>query len=118
MGTINKFLLRIFLLSLVTITLSVSPSVAQIGCTKQDMKNIRSFDRKAKRVIKKIKELNEEARKERNPRINDDVSDQMDELEDFFSSPEYEAMKPVYERCNKPIPKMYGGYKPFWIPTN
>ncbi len=97
---------------------SVSPSLAEQQCSPQDLRDIKSFDRKAKKAQQKIRDVYNDTKRSRDPDVLEDSVEDMDDESEFFESAEYEAMKPVYERCGRQIPKMYSGFEPFWMPTN
>ncbi len=106
-------------LGLSVTSLSMQNAGAQELCTKQDLKNIRSFDRKAKKNQEKMQEyIEEQKRKRPDPDDREESPKEIKEFQDFYFSEEYEAMKPVYERCGKKIPKTHTGYEPFWLPEN
>ncbi len=91
----------------------------QQTCSRQDEREIRSFNRKARKKQIKMEELRDEMRPQRgDPEDLEDITREMRKVEGFYSSPEYEAMKPVYARCGRTIPKLSSGYEPFWLPTN
>lgn len=117
-----KFILKLSLMTLLVtlgnLSTKTSSANTQAECSPQDLRAIKKFDRKAKNVREKIAEISEEARRNRDP---DDIENSVEDIDrenEFFDSPAYEAMKPVYERCGREIPTMHTGYQPFWMPTN
>ncbi len=85
-------------------------------CTKQDLLAIQKFDPKARRKVKQNARLAEEASEITTAEEAEDLQEDAQKILDFFTSDEYDAMRPVYKRCDKAIPTMNGGDRPFWEP--
>lgn len=117
---IVRLILCAITLSLCVIT--AEPSWAQNAqCSRNDIREIKRFDRQAQNKRKIIGELREELFQGgvTNQKDLDNLADIRDEIkkhEKFFSSPKYESKRPIYERCNEDMPVLYRENTPFWIP--
>ncbi len=82
-------------------------------CTKDDLRKIKSFDRKANAKIKELNYLNDYKSKPKNKGKAMDLKKEMKEIVKFFKSKKFNKMKIIYKRCGKRIPQP-SAERPYW----
>ncbi len=79
---------------------------ARLPCSKKDVQEIKKFNRRAGQQKHKADNLTKKVNKMDSLSEAYKMQDKMDEIEAFFRSPEYQAMRPVYSRCSATMPKI------------
>ncbi len=88
-------------------------------CTKDDITAIQKFNKKAMKVKAEAKKLADEALKvtredQAKSKSHEKLQEELLEVNKFYESEEYKAMRPVYERCNMALPQIVD--IPFGLP--
>ncbi len=106
--------MRLFTVTLLTLSFLSLPMYGNVivtsayaqgdECTDQDMKNIRSFNSKIKKMKNKQKKLDKEAESTRTIGGMTKNQRERQKVNDFFNSDEYNDMRPVYDRCRVSMP--------------
>ncbi len=84
-------------------------------CTDKNMRDIDSFDRRAVKTNAKIQALHFDFRSYATEKKSEEFIKELAKLNAFFTSEQYEEIKPIYKRCGVELPTAYED-KPFWMP--
>ena len=88
---------------------------SQNKCTNQDLREIKRFDIKARKKVKKFEEIKATDAQIRTYKDALKFGKAMAKIRKFFESDKYKAMKIIYKKCGEEIPSPKN--KPlFWIP--
>ncbi len=86
-------------------------------CSRDDLRKIKRFDRKAKIKIEEYKAIEATALDVKTKKTAIKFSEEMEIATVFFESDKFKEMEEIYDRCNMEIPKPQSE-KPFWIPLD
>ena len=81
-------------------------------CTNKDKQLIKRFNATAKRHLRKHAELSDSVMDITNVDDAEKMREEMEPVQDFFTNDKYDSMRPIYKRCNAPMPNLGG--QPFW----
>lgn len=87
-------------------TVSVVYAQEQKECSRKDQTRIKSFNSKAKSKQKEYNKVMENIEKMKTIADANRMRGKLAKIENFFKSPEYRAMQPVYERCGASMPQL------------
>mgnify|MGYP003631116324 CR=1 FL=1 len=85
---------------------SAAPVYAAQECSKQDRTKIARFDRKAKGYKQDYQKLKDDRDKVGSMGKALKYKREVTKIERFFQSPEYNAMVPIYDRCQVMMPSL------------
>ncbi len=87
-------------------TMSTAYAQEQQQCSRKDQTRIKSFNSKAKSKQKEYNKVMESIEKMKSITDANRMRGKLAKIENFFKSPEYRAMQPVYERCEARMPQL------------
>ncbi len=86
-------------------------------CSKDDLRKIKRFNRKAKIKIEEYKEVESTALDVKTKKAAIKFSEDMESARSFFESDKFKEMEIIYDRCDMEAPRPKSE-KPFWIPLD